>query len=249
MVGQRAYFAAERSGIMVYDLAKVYDPVNPGNPQAIPPWYVSLPGGYAQAIDVQGPYAYIATSTSNLHTVDLSWDGSMSLAGTVITQTVNPSYQAVDVVVRGSYAFVANREAGLRVVDVSDPKWPSALSTYGGTPAGRAVAVALSGDYALVADEVTGLYVFNVANPRTAIGLTRGPGAEGPVYDVAVRGNYAYLAKGAAGIQVMDISNPASPVPVLTFTTPTPARQLAVYRQYVFVIDGATKLYALNIMP
>jgi hypothetical protein len=100
-----------------------------------------------------------------------------------------------------------------------------------------------------VADEVTGLYVFNVANPRTAIGLTRGPGAEGPVYDVAVRGNYAYLAKGAAGIQVMDISNPASPVPVLTFTTPTPARQLAVYRQYVFVIDGATKLYALNIMP
>jgi len=53
-------------------------------------------------------------------------------------------------------------------------------------------------------------------------------------------------------LDVFNVSKPPSTIgltSVLTFTAPTPARQLAVYRRYVFVLDGSTKLYAVNVMP
>ncbi len=247
IVGQYALFAAERSGTMIYDISDV------SNPQVMPPWYVNLPGGYAIGIDVFGNYAYITTegsgsSYSQLNIVDLSWEANLSKVGNCDTQTVNTSYDAVDIAVRNNYAFIANSEAGLRVVDVSNPKWPAPVSNFGATT-GRAVSVTLSGDYAYVADETNGLYIFDISNPESSIPTVRSPGSEGGITDVVVRGNFAYLAEGANGIEMFDITDPANPVSVLNYVTPTPAVKLMVNRQYVYVMDGTNNLYAINLMP
>ncbi len=240
IVGRYALFAAERSGIMIWDLQ------NLAAPQVLQPWYVSLPGGYALGIDVLGAYAYVTSSQSQLNIVDLSWDNNLSKVGSVATQG-NTLYSALDVAVRGDYAFVANAEAGLRIVDVRDPKWPAAQSNYGATT-GRAVAVALSGSYALVASDAAGLYVFDVSNPASPQ-VKRSGGAEGGLKDVVVRGNFAYLARGTAGVQMLDITNPASPVVVASFVTPTSAEKLTVHGRHVYVADGASQLYAVDLMP
>ena len=240
VVGRYALFAAERSGIMIWDLQ------NLAAPQVLQPWYVNLPGGNALGIDVLGAYAYVTTAQSQLNIVDLSWENNLSKVGSVATQG-NASYSALDVAVRGDYVFVANAEAGLRIVDVRDPKWPAAQSNYGAM-AGRAVAVALSGDYALVASDTNGLYVFDVSDPASPA-VRRSGGAEGGLKDVVVRGNFAYLARGSAGIQMMNITTPASPVAVASFVTPTSAEKLAVHGRHVYVLDGASKLYAVDLMP
>ena len=239
VVGRYAVFAAERMGVMIWNIEDL------GAPTVLQPWYVNLPGGDAVAVDVEGGYAYVATTQSMLNVVDLTWEDNLSKVGSVYTQA-NHGAAAADVAVRQGYAFVANSAAGLRVVDVRDPRWPSAAAAFGAT-AGSAASVALSGDYALVGC-TDGLYVFDVSNPRS-VSLARGPGAEGGVRDVVVRGNFAYLAKGAAGIQVMDITNPAGPVPVLSHVTPTSAERLAVSRDIAFVIDGADHLYAVDLLP
>jgi hypothetical protein len=244
VVGNYALFAAERSGIMIWDLQDLGEPEKP---KVLPPWYVSLPGGNAVGIDVLGAYAYVTTTQSLLNIVDLSWDGNMAKAGSVATQG-DTSYAALDVAVRGDYAFVANAEAGLRVVDVRDPKWPAALPAPSAAWSGKAVAVALSGKYALVASDTAGLYVFDVSDPFSPQ-VKRSGGAEGGLNDVVVRGNFAYVARGAAGIQMMDITDPASPVAVASFVTDTPAQKLAVHGQHLYVLDGSSMLYAVDLMP
>jgi hypothetical protein len=237
LVGDYAVFAAERSGVMIYDAADLDDV------HVIPPWYVNLPGGNAVGIDVLGNYAFITTAQSQLNVVDLSWPNNLNKVGSATTQG-NTGYQAVDVAVTRDYAFVANSEAGLRIVDISDPKWPVALSNYGFTP-GKAVAVALSGGYAFVADETNGLYVFDIFNPAS---LTRyGPFGGAGAMDVAVRGNFAYLANGAGGVQMMDITSPSSPATVLSFSTPTAAIRVEVNREYLYVL-GTDVVYAYNLM-
>jgi len=48
---------------------------------------------------------------------------------------------------------------------------------------------------------------------------------------------------------MMDITNPASPVVFASFVTATPAQKLAVHGQHLYVLDGASELYAVNLMP
>ncbi len=244
VVGRYAVFASERSGIERWDISDLT------NPHVIPPWYVNLPGGYAVSIDVRGSYAYVGTSQSSLDIVDLTWPDNMALAGSIATQG-NTAYAAADVAVGGGYAFVANSQAGLRIVDVSDPKWPSMLTGYGAV-GGSAVAVGVSGSYAFVADSTNGLCVFDVSNPpamapaTAAVFVSGGGGAT----DVVVRGNFAYVAKGANGIQVWDITNPKVPVSVLSYDTVTfAAQKLAVSREYLYAIDGASTLRVLDLLP
>jgi hypothetical protein len=237
IVGDYAVFAAERSGVMIYDAGDLEDV------HVISPWYVNLPGVEALGVDVLGNYAFITMIQSQLNVVDLSWPGNLNKVGSAATQG-NPAYAAVDVAVTRDYAFVANSEAGLRVVDIRDPKWPAALPNYGVTP-GRALAVALSGDYAFVADQSNGLYVFDISNPASLI--RTGPFGGAGALDVVVRGNFAYLANGAEGVRMLDITTPSSPVTLLGFATPTPATRVAVNREHLYVL-GTDVVYAYDLM-
>ena len=243
VAGKYAVLASERNGIEWWDVSDLADP------HLIAPGRIDLPGGNAVSIDVQGSYAYVGTSQSSLDIVDLTWPGNMALAGSIATQG-NTAYAAADVAASGAYAFVANSQAGLRIVDVSDAKWPSMLTGYGAV-AGSAVAVAVSGSYALVADSTNGLCVFDVSNPpgmaaATAAVFVSGGGAT----DVVVRGNFAYVARGSNGIQVWDITNPRVPVSVLSYDTVTfAAQKVAVSREYLYAIDGASTLRVLDLLP
>jgi len=249
--GDRVYAAAERSGIMVWDAT------NPGSPTVLPPWYVNLPGDNAWSIALTGHYALVGTSGSWLVTVDLSRENTLSVVGSIQTQaTSGVSYEARSIAVNGNLAFVANESAGLRVVDIADPAFPLALGGYGALPAGgSAAAVAMAGNFALVADSVNGLMVYDgsTATGWSSAGQARiwpATPSGGGAFDVKVRGNYAYVAKGAAGLAIWDISNPRAPVAAGTVAAAgfSPQR-LILYGEYLYAVDGATKLYVLDLVP
>ena len=249
--GARSYLASERSGIAALDLS------SPGAPAYVAPGYVSLPGGYAWAVALDGHHALVGTSNSWLVSVDLSRPDSLNVVGSVQTQgTSGATREARGLAVRGGLAFVANEEAGLRVVDVADPTFPVALSGYGALPAsGSAAALALAGDFVLVADSTNGLLVYDGATARnwSSAGQARiwpTTVSGGGAYDVVVRGNYAYVAKGASGLEIWDVSNPRSPAASGSLVQAgfSPVR-LALYGEHLYALDGATKLYVVDLVP
>jgi hypothetical protein len=248
--GARTYVASERSGIMMWNND------NPGSPAVMPPWYVGVQGGNAWAIAITGNYALVGTSNSWLNAVDLSRQAALTVVGSTQSQGSPSSTTEIrGIAISGNLAFVANEAAGLRVVDITDPGLPVALPGYGKPyTTGQFVAVATAKDYVLVADTVDGLAIFDSTNVRSwsAAGQARiwfDP-ARGPAYDVVVRGDYAYVARGAAGLDIWDIANPLAPAKFSTLTqagfSPT---ALTVYKDHLYALDGATKLYVVELVP
>lgn len=239
VVGQKIFFAAERHGTMMYDIS------NPSVPDVLPPFYVSVQGGYANAIDVLGQYSVVVTQNSMLNVFDLSWTDNISAAGAVTIGT--GTQPAEDVVFKGNYAFVANSNDDLRVVDLTDPKWPSTLATIGYT-AGKAEGLDIFGDVAYVADTINGLYTFDISNPEAITplySLGAGPGAT----DVIIRGDYAILACGASGIRIYNVSDPAIPVLTLIYGTIT-ADKILLVGDILYALDhDGGNLHVIDILP
>jgi len=248
--GARTYVAAERSGIMMWDNN------DPGMPAVMPPWYVGVQGGNAWAIAITGNYALVGTSNSWLNTIDLSRPGALTVVGSAQTQGSPSSTTEIrGIAISGNMAFIANEAAGLRVVDITDPGLPIALSGYGKPyTTGQFAAVAVAKDYVFVADTVDGLAIFDSTNVKSwsASGQARiwfDP-ARGPAYDLVVRGNYAYVARGAAGLDIWDIANPLAPSKFSTLAQAgfSPIA-LTVYKDHLYALDGATKLYVIELVP
>lgn len=249
--GAKTYVAAERSGIMQWSLE------NPDNPSVLLPWYISTQGGSAWDIELSGHYAVMSTSNSWLNMVDLSRSNqdSMTIVAALSTQGIGSGndYEARSLALKGQYAFVANELAGVRAVDLSKPEFPSAIAGYG-APAGQTSAVAVYGDYVLAVDSSQGLMIYDATNPRSwsssgTASIWQQP-SPSPAYDIVVRGSYAYVAYGASGLGIWDITNPLAPAQAgLLFQGGFSPRSLTVYRDYLYALDGATKLYVVDLVP
>lgn len=239
VVGDRIFFAAERSGTMMYDIS------DPASPDVLPPWYVSVQGGYANAIDVLGRYSAVVTSGSMINIFDLSWENNISAVGAVTVGTGTES--AEDVVYRGDYAYIADSADGMRIADLTDPRWPEMASGSGWTT-GDVVALDVVDDLVYVADTINGLYVFDVTNPNsvsTVYGLGAGPGAT----DIEVRGDFAILACGASGVRIYNVADPTSPVLIQNYPGIT-ADKILVIDDILYALDNAGgELNVLDLMP
>ena len=113
-------------------------------------------GGYANAVAVQGNYAYVSEGSSFL-VVNVSNPSSSSVVGRLAMPGM-----IQDIALSGQYAFVANAVAGLQVVDISNPAAPALKGFY--TTTGRASGLSILGSKAYVADGA-GLEVLDLANP------------------------------------------------------------------------------------
>ncbi|GAB1456561.1 hypothetical protein MASR2M48_18690 [Spirochaetota bacterium] len=230
---------------------------NPDNPSVLLPWYISTQGGSAWDIELSGHYAVMSTSNSWLNMVDLSRSNqdSMTIVAALSTQGIGSGndYEARSLALEGQYAFVANELAGVRAVDLSKPEFPSSIAGYG-APAGQTSAVAVYGDYVLAVDSSQGLMIYDATNPRSwsssgTASIWQQP-SPSPAYDIVVRGSYAYVAYGASGLGIWDITNPLAPAQAgLLFQGGFSPRSLTVYRDYLYALDGATKLYVVDLVP
>jgi len=247
--GDYMILAAERSGATFWNVANLASPQPIGT-------YVHLLGSYAWSVAISGNVALIGTAGSYLNVLDLSYDNSISVLGSIKTATVvGDTTEIRGIAVQGSLAFLANETAGLRIVDFSSPGFPILLNGYGDLPSGgSAAAVAATESLVLVADSVNGLLIYDISTVRSWTGaqgrIWPASPSGGGAYDVKVRGNYAYVARGAAGLDIWDISNPYNPVKVGNFLAGgfSPIH-ITLYKKQLYALDGNGKLYVLNLVP
>jgi hypothetical protein len=190
--------------------------------------FVNTPG-FANNVDVNGDFAFVAAGSAGLQIVDVS----DRTAPSVVASLDTPG-NANDVKVVGNLAYVADGSAGLQIIDVMNPLALTLLGSVD-TP-GDASDVAVSGDLVFIADGPSGLQIVGVANPSTPdlLGSSDTPGtAKG----VDVVGNLAVVADGATGIQVIDVSNPAAPVIRGSADTSGDARDVVVKGTTAYIAD------------
>jgi YVTN family beta-propeller protein len=200
--------------------------------------FVDIPG-FANNVDVNGNYAYVAAGLTGLQVVDVS-----NRSAPVIVASRDTPGNANDVQVVGNLAFIADGPAGLEIIDISNPLTPAIVGSLD-TP-GDASDVAVSGTRAYIADGSAGLKIIDVSSPATPF-LLGSVDTPGTAKGVALSGNLAVVADGNAGIQIVDISNPSQPTVIGTTSTGGDARDVAVDDNFAYVADFSRSFTVIDI--
>ena len=209
---------------------------------------------------VAGAVAYVAAGHSGFWILDVSNAESPTLRGSIKTPG-----QAKNVAVSGTMAAVADHMSGVDVIDFSTPAEPVLVgSVY---TDGYARDVAMFGSQVYAVDNPTGFYVLDLSRPDSArarglapVGLSTSPRG-GPRCEPEHRGSGGCVpydplralrrepaaAGGGATLQIYDVSDPASPVHVVTYSTPGDAQRVDVRGMLAFVADGSEGLTVLDL--
>jgi len=218
-------FSAQATGIV-----KTFAPVSLS--------FVPIPG-FANAVDVNGGFAFVAAGASGLQVVNVSDRthpvvvGSLALPG-----------NANDVRLLGNIAYVAAGSAGVHIVDVTNPLSPVKLGTL--STSGNALDIVVRGTTLFVANN-TNLVIADVTNPQSA-GIISTLPLNGTVQgvDVDVQRNLAVVAAGPNGIYTVDISIPGAPHMLGNVFTGD-ARDVAMRGNFVFVADFLNSTTSVDI--
>lgn len=214
---------------------RIVDVSNPASPRAVKS--VDTPG-FANAVDVRGGLAVVASGTEGLFLIDVQ----TPTAAKAITVTALNG-QAQGVTLAGDYAYVtAGWPGGLHVVQVTNPKQPVRVGSS--TSPVYPYQVAISGTLAYVADGSSGLRVFDVSSPNaprqvgiySRVGTTR---------QVSLRSGYAYLA-AAGGVHSLSVASTANLYEAGFLGLPYPATDLLFRGEYLFVAAGRAGLYVIG---
>jgi hypothetical protein len=188
-------------------------------------------GGRADAITVQGNYAYVAAGPDGLRIIDVADPARPIETGQVATPP-----QANDVAVAGGYAYVAAAYAGTRIIDVADPAQPVEVGLFS-TPAGQAQAVSVAGSIAYIAAQGDGLHIVDVSDPAHPVELGADPILR-DASDVAVAGSLAYVTDLRGGLRVLDVADPTRPTELGHTFPPGFAGAVAVQGQIAYVASS-----------
>lgn len=231
-------FAPQTGYALLGNVSSGMDIINISAPST-PAKVTSIALSTAQAIQVIGTRAYVASSLYGLQIVELS-----NLAAPTLVTTIGDVFQRTTAIsVSNGQAWLASDRDGLFVTPVATPSIIRSISLIVSTSFVRASTVVGTRLY-LLSD--VGLDVIDVSNPSNPQRLGRRL-ISTQVYDIAVAGNYAYIANGSTGVLVYNISNPAAITSVTTYNTPGTASGLALEGQRLYVADGSNGLLILNI--
>lgn len=186
--------------------------------------------GYANNVDVNNGFAYVAAGATGLQIVDVSNPSQPVIVGSQDTPG-----NANDVRVVGALAYVADGSAGLQVIDISDPVHPTIVGSVD-TP-GEAQDVMIEGTRAYLADGITGLQIIDISNAAGPI-ILGAVDTPGTAKGVDVSGNIAVVADGfpSSGARFINISNADTPQIVGNITLAGEAKDLVVRDTIAYVV-------------
>jgi len=232
-----AYVTAGSAGLRVIEFPNYNTPPTPNYTDPREVGFFDTPG-YAYAVQISWPYAYVADGERGLRIVNVSNPVAPHEVSFYDTKG-----EARDVALYNGFAYVADLGQGVRVIDVRNPENPVEVPAppfNTGCLDSRAVYAA--DGYIYVADGTCGLRMFEAAAPEHNITLE----TLGTALDVSVAGMYAYVASGSGGgLQVIriDISNTTNPAtltltPVGSYDTDGTASAVDVIGMTAFLADG-----------
>jgi hypothetical protein len=200
---------------------------------------ITIPG-YANHVEINGNYAYIAAGSAGLQVVDVTNRsapqvvGSLALAG-----------NADGLKVVGHYAYVAAGTSGLEIVDISAPLAPALVSSL--NTGGEVRDLQVSGGVAYLANGAAGLVAISVANPAApvAVGSLALPGfIKGVALDVT---RNLVVVVGDTGLYTIDVTTPGTLAPLGSSYWYGDARAVVLQGNYAFVADTETSLTTFDI--
>ncbi len=203
--------------------------------------FLQLPGA-ANAIALEGDFAYVALGGADLAVVDIA-----NPAAPQIAATAGFPGEGFDVAVAEGFAFVAAGSGGLVVLDVATPASPAVVGSA--VTSGSALGVAVASGRAYVVNG-SALRIFEVSNPAapSLLGALTLPGRP---RGVDINGGLAVVAAEAAGMHVVDVSNPEAPVllgSTHTRGSSSNAADLVVRESRAYVADGALTLGGVKVV-
>ena len=213
---------------------RIVDVANPTAPRAVKS--VDTPG-YANAVDVRGSLALVASDTEGLFLVDIQTPTSAKAITVCAT-----GGQAQGVTASGDYAFVAAGRGGLQVVRIANPQ--QAQKVGGSMAALYAYRVAISGTLGYVADGSYGLRVMDVGNPSAPRQLTQ-YSRVGTARQVALRSGYAFVA-AAGGVFALSVASSSFVYEAGFLLLPWPATDVLLSGDYLYVAAGRAGMYVLR---
>jgi|GEM_PF-2316394 len=243
-VGNYAYVAAGRSGLLVIDISQPENPALKGScPLDEGAYGICLTTLLAKAEDggVRSKnYAFVAAGYSGLVVIDLSQPEQPRVTGSCNT----PGY-ARGVWVFGNMAYVADEWAGIQVIDIS---WPDKPVLKKSLPIPDwAYGVSGQGNYLYVAAGYSGLLAIDTSRPENPhlVASCDTPGyAEG----VSIFEHCAYVADGYSKLQVIDLAQPGYPFLMAGMDLPEQlqVRGLCLSDKYLFCAAGSAGLVILS---
>jgi hypothetical protein len=196
--------------------------------------------GYADGVDLNGSYAYVAAGPAGLQVVDVSNRSNPQIVG-----SISLPGNADDVQVAGNLAYVSAGTAGVQIVDVTNPLAPSVVSSISTGDEVRKTVV--SGGIAYVANGASGIKTYNVASPAAPVGLgtlSLSGFTKGLDVDTS-RG--LLVAVGSGGLFTINVANPLSPVLMGSLNWGGDSRDVALQGNFAFVADINTSLTSIDI--
>jgi hypothetical protein len=201
--------------------------------------------GYAQDLDIQGQYAYVANSQAGLQIVNITDPASPYRAGGY----EDTQESAIAVAVRDSFAYIGlSSGAGLLILDIRNPSAPDS-EWYVGEDGGYT-------EYDICAPPDT-YYVYIAAHDFFIVEncSTQFPyyeqriGTPGTARGIFVGESYAYLACEQMGLNIYFAARPDTGEPVLVGSADTPsnARDVFVVDEHAYVADGRAGLVVMDV--
>ena len=190
--GNYAYFGGGMTDyFMIADISNVNFPVQVGITTNL--------SGTAYQIAISGNYAYTATNSDTLYTIDIT----NKAAPTVIGRIDLGSFPS-GVVVYGDIVYVGTTN-GLKVVDVSTPSNPIILSSFG---SGYSKIAPDFANQRLFVAKNSGFDVISIANPTSPSGLFMGIGG-GSGGDICFWNNYVFQ-NGTSNVSAFKVNSTSS---------------------------------------
>jgi len=192
----------------------------------------------ANAVCVEGNYAFVADHFSKLYAIDITNPTMPTLAGSC--NTPGPGYS---VEVAGNYAFVACTTFGVVAINISTPSQPVLVDTC--DTSGEARDLCIKGDYMYVADRDSGIQVIDISDVTslTIVDTLNTPGA---AFCIDVAGDVAFVADDQS-VRVIDVTNPTSISSITSYAISGNCRGLTIEGDYLYCTNGVYGLLVLDI--
>jgi hypothetical protein len=202
-VNHRLYVCAYFSGVEIWDLSDLYNPVRmcriPTEPYP------------RSGVAYSGNYLFVTTNYT-IWSYDISDPYHPAIAGQLYlgNSLISQLYM------KGNIIYITSSIQGLKLIDISDPSNLQLIHAYSYI---AGYEFDISGDY-LYAVKTTGeLTILNISDSLN-VNVVSSINLSGYPYEIAVFNNTAYVAKGGTGggLQVVDVTDPESPVPVSLYS-------------------------------
>ena len=198
---ERLYLAAYFSGVEIWDLSDLYNPVFLSRCPTEP-----YPRG---GIYASGDYVFAATVGYGLRVIDVS-DPVNPFEVAFCNIGSNVWYMAV----LGDYAYLVDSVTGLKVVDISDPLNPTIEASYPGATGD----IVIIGNYAYFAKYGYGLKIYDITDPLNAFEVG-GCTVTGYPYKIAVYEDHAFISGNECGLVAINIVDHANPYVVSNYAS------------------------------